>query len=126
MFNSHKQSVNVRRLDLIDVLKTNRTTHIASYNDAVEGFQEKMIDVLKETLKKAKRGELKYLSVSLQAPQTHEQEYADAIEMLEVSVDDVINLDSDMFKAYYKDQWAWSRGFNELVGTYSKLGGKAG
>ncbi len=123
MFNSNRQSVNVKRLDLIEVLKKNRTKHIADYNEAVEGFQEKMIELLKATLKKARKGELKYLSVALQAPQTHEQEYTDAIEMLEVSVDDVINLDSDMFKSYYKDQWSWSRGFNELVGTYSKLGG---
>jgi hypothetical protein len=122
MFNSNRQSVNVNRLALVEVLKANRITHVASYNEAVAGFQEKMIEVLKETLKKAKRGELKYLSVALQSPSSHEQEYTDAIEMLEVSVDDVINLDSDMFKAYYKDQWSWSRGFNELVGTYSKLG----
>ena len=122
MFSSNRQSVNVNRQNLLAVMKENRTKHIKDYNDAVEGFQDAMIDLLKLTLSKAKRGELKYLSVSLAAPQSHEQEYTDAIEMLEVSVDEVINLDTDMFKAYYKDQWAWSRGFNELVGTYSKLG----
>lgn len=124
MFSTHKQSVNVDRVGLLDVLRANRSKHVQDYKDAVEGFQEAMIELLEETLVKAKNGELKSLSVALAEPKSHEQEYTDAIEMLEVSVDAVINLDSDMFKAYYKDQWPWSRGFNDLVGTYSNKLGK--
>lgn len=113
------QTVNVSKTSLVEHLNANMLKHIREYNEAVEGFKDEMVKVLQEELKKARKGELKKLDVRLAAPVSHENEYRDAIDMLEFSVDENIQLDADTFKAYFKDVWSWSDLFNHTVATYS-------
>ena len=115
-----QQTVHVRTETLISHLKDNKVKHVAEYNAAVEGFKDEMVRVLQEELKKAKQGELKMLSLTLYAPTSHETEYQEAIDMLEFSVDETIQLDTQSFKAYFKDEWDWTGHFKSMVTAYSK------
>jgi hypothetical protein len=119
MISLHQQSVNVNRVALLGALRKNREAHITAFQEAVDGYQEAMLETLRNTTKKVKRGEVKELNVRLPAPVSHEKDYTQVIEMLELSVDENINLSSDAFQAYFKDKWAWSEGFHALASSYS-------
>lgn len=119
MLNLRNKSVNVNRLQLLETLRTNREKHIKEFNSAEAGYQEAMIEKLQETLKLVKKGKVKELNVALSRPRSYEKDYTETIEMLELSVDENINLDSESFRAYFKDEWSWSTGFKTLVASYS-------
>ena len=114
----HSQTINVNRKNLILVLHENRKKHVAMFNEAVEGFQQAMVDKLKEVLAQAIAGKLKKLQLHLPEPISHEKEYTEAIEMLEFSVDDTIELDKNMFRAYVKDEWDWKHTFESVSNSY--------
>ena len=119
MMNLRNKSVNVNRIQLIEILKVNREKHAIEFQASINGYQQAMIDFLQKTLKEIRKGKVKELSISLARPRSYEKDYTEAIEMLEVSVDDNINLDSESFRAYFKDEWQWSNGFKSLVASYS-------
>lgn len=119
MLNLRNKSVNVNRISLLETLKQNREIHVREFDAAEGGYQQAMLDKLADTVKKVKKGEVKELSISLPRPRSYEKEYTETIEMLEMSVDENINLDAESFRAYFKDEWAWSSGFKTLVASYS-------
>ena len=112
------RTVNVKRVELLAILKTNKELFITEYNQAMVDFKAKMIKELEVALKKAKKGELDKVQLILSPPTDYTDSYQEVIDMMEVSVDEVINLDSEAFKAYYKNEWSWSNSFKTLVGSY--------
>ena len=113
------QSVNVKRVALLEILKANRAQHIQMYDRAVEGYKIEMVEVLEKALKEAKEGKMEFLSIGLAQPQNHRKEYDQVIDMMEMSVDEVINLDSHSFQCYVKDQWNWSSNVTALNSVYA-------
>ena len=126
MFHSRgKQSVNVKRSELLEILKKNREQHKLDYAEAVEGYRGAKIKALEDALEKVKteeKPEKTSLNVSLNKPITYVSEYTEVIDMLEMSVDEIINLDSDSFQAYIKDNWSWKRSFMASNSTYMASG----
>ena len=112
------RTVNVKRLELLEMLKKNKAIFISEYKQAMIDFKQKMIGELEAALIKANAGELEKLYISVSPPTDHSDDYQEVIDMMEVSVDDVINLDSEAFKAYYKNEWSWTNQFKTLVGSY--------
>ena len=112
------RTVNVKRVELLAILKTNKELFVTEYNQALIDFKAKMIKELEVALKKAKKGELDKVQLILSPPSDYTESYQEVIDMMEVSVDEVINLDSEAFKAYYKNEWSWSNSFKTLVGSY--------
>jgi hypothetical protein len=128
MINIHRQSVNVSRKELLAKLKENLAVHQKDYEEACVGYKTLLERSLVEFLTKCKSlnedGVLKLQIPNPSKPVSHEKEYREIIDMMEVSVDDVINLDSESFKAYFKNEWAWSGSFNATATMYkSALGG---
>lgn len=132
MLSMHSQSVNVDRLKLLDKLRENRDAHKAAYILAVAGFRDDVLTTLL-TLTAAQQTsnvaiDLKDIQ-QLSAPVSYESEYDNVIEMLEISVDGTIQLDSSAFKAYWKDEWSWKRSFmvaNSKYITGVAVGGLGG
>lgn len=124
MFNMRTQSVNVSRLQLLSVLKTNLKQHLADYEKALQGYQLEVVETLEATLARVREGDFSKVTVSVQKPESHEQEFLDVIEMMEMSVDETINLDRDAFRAYIKNDWPWSQQFSAISASYiAKLAG---
>ena len=48
-------------------------------------------------------------ALSLPEPQDHTEDYDSVIAMLEMSVEDIIELDADSFQRYVLDKWSWKR-----------------
>lgn len=125
MFNRSSQSVNVKRVELLNILKKNREQHKLDYKEAVEGYRGAKIKILEEALdkvKKEEKPEKTSLSVSLNKPVNYVSDYTQIIDMLEMSVDEIIKLDSDSFQAYIKDNWSWKRSFMLSNSSYMASG----
>ena len=112
------RTVNVKRADLLEKLRANKETFIEEYKEALSDFNAKVIRELQQNLKKAKKGQLKEVRINLVPPTDHTDDYQEVIDMMEVSVDEVINLDSESFKAYYKNEWNWTSHFKTLNSSY--------
>lgn len=125
MFQRGQQSVNVKRSELLEVLKKNREQHKLDYKEAVEGYRGAKIKALEDALEKVKteeKPEKISLNVSLNRPVNYINEYNQVIDMLEMSVDEFIKLDTDSFQAYIKDNWSWKRSFMSSNATYMASG----
>jgi beta-xylosidase len=126
MMNIRQRSVNVNRLELLAKLRANLETHKAEYAEALAEYQQRLLDDLKLAAKKVAKvtdpNELKNFRFSVPFPQNHEADYAEVIEMLEMSVDETINLDSESFKAYIKNEWHWQTQFTAAKMAYVTAG----
>jgi hypothetical protein len=132
MLNLRNKTVNVDRIELLNALKSNLEVHKAQYNEAITDYKTKLkLDVaeLAETLEQEDLSisKLSKLRITFEAPADHSNDYIEAIEMLEMSVDSTIQLDEESFKAYIKNKWRWSDGFNDMLfSTKSYISGKLG
>jgi hypothetical protein len=130
MINIRQRSVNVARVELLTKLKENLEVHKVDFLEAIEGYKTKLILDLKAKaicVAALEPCQLKDLEpVPFNYPEDHTSEYIDMIEMLEMSVDETINLDSESFKAYIKNEWPWSSRVNTTNNFYKSFGGAAG
>ena len=126
MMNIRQRSVNVNRLELLTKLRANLAVHKAEYAEALAEYQQRLLDDLKLAAKKVSKvtdpNELKNFRFSVPFPQNHEADYAEVIEMLDMSVDETINLDSESFKAYIKNEWHWQTQFTAAKMAYVTAG----
>lgn len=105
---------------LIEVLKKNREKHVKEYNDAVEGWKLEALKVLKKKSQAIKKGEeFSNLNFGLNKPVSHEKEYDRVIEMMEFTKDTELELDSQAFNQYVRDEWAWTQEFKTMSANYS-------
>lgn len=124
MFNMRQQLVNVSRIELIEALKAGLAAHKVEYVEAKKDYAVAVVKFLEEALHRAECGDHSDLVLRLPKPENHERDYTNAIEMLEQSVDDSIQLDSESFRAYFKGEWSWKRSFAEsAVALKGYLGG---
>lgn len=101
------QSVKVHRKELLAKLKTNREEHAKEAAEAKANYRAAVARRLSEMLKAAKSDQPLETSVNLPAPHDHTQEYDNAITMVEMSADEVIELTAHDFRQYVLDQWTW-------------------
>lgn len=124
--NIRQRSVNVSRIELLEKLKQNLEVHRKEYQEALVEFHTRLQEDLRLAHKKVSNiknvEDLKKFSFDVSFPQNHEQDYLDVIEMLEMSVDDTINLDSESFKAYIKNEWNWQHHFRAAKMSYATVG----
>lgn len=126
MMNIRQRSVNVNRVELLAKLRQNLELHRAEYAQALSEFQERLLGDLRLAAKKVAKIDdpmkLQNFRFSVPFPQNHENDYVEVIEMLEMSVDENINLDSDSFKAYIKNEWHWKGQFDLSKTAYLTVG----
>ena len=124
-FQANAQQMNFKTRDLIEKLETNKAKHIVEYNEAFEGYIEKIGETLANSLKDChnRKDYSKGFSINLQAPTSFEKEYNTIIGMLKFCTDDTIMLDRRSFQQYVMDEWDWTSSFNNVTGLYSS--GKA-
>ena len=116
-------TIKVATSELIGIIKDNRTTHITEFKEAVESYQQEVVEVLEEGLRKAKAGKKYITSFHVQKPESHEDDYDTIIGMLELSVDETVTLDHNQYKQYVQNVWFWSDTFNSTKAYYQgKLG----
>lgn len=100
-------AINVKREELISKLNTNRDLHRKIFLEAQEGYRAQCIAELDKMLEEARDGKRIRRAIALIEPIDQTKEYDSALEMLKMSVDEVINLEEHDFRCYVLDQWAW-------------------
>ena len=99
----------IDKAKLLVKLKENRERHREKFLKAQEGYRAEVIEQLDKALKDTREGRKICTHFRLEAPQDQTPDYDRAIEMLDWSLDDKIELTSDDFRQYVRDEWHWKR-----------------
>ena len=123
MLNSKRNvmhSINMNREELLAIVRENKEKHITDYNESVEDYKNAVVKIAELNVKIANSGninEMTFKSFPI-APNSYVNEYVKAIRMLELSVDDVIEVEEDVFNQLVLDEWAWKKSFMLSASTY--------
>lgn len=101
-------AIKVKKAELISKLRENRANHSAQFEKAATGYRAKVIETLESRLKDARAGKLPNLMFALPLPVDQTKAYDRAIGMLELSVDEIIELEEHDYQQYVLDEWNWS------------------
>jgi len=112
--------VRLKRKELLEKVKGNRANHRAVFEKALEGYRKAAIKELEKMLDEAKKGLRISREVRLVEPMDQTREYDRVIKMLEMSMDDIIELDERGFSQYVMDDWSWKANFLETTNPYTK------
>lgn len=113
------QTVNVKKDELLTKVRSNRDKHRGIFEEALDGYQKRCIELLEEHLDRVRRGTRERVVVSIPFPEDHTDDYDVVIAQLEMSVDDEIEVFEQEFRQYVMDQWSWSRSFYATNSVYS-------
>ncbi len=122
--NNVMKTVKIKREELLAVVRENKEKHIAEYIESVEDFKKAVVVITKNNLKLVNTGELDSIAKvkNLPAvPTSYEQSYTRAIRMLELSIEDVIELDDTTFNQLVLDEWNWKSNFQLSGSLYKSL-----
>lgn len=118
------KSVKIKKSELLSIVRKNKESHILQFSEASEDFIKGALRVAKENLQLAETGDLESISKFKMLPQkpvSYENSYARAIRMLELSIDDVIEVEEDIFNQLVLDEWSWKHAFTASGMTYKSL-----
>lgn len=113
------ENIKVKKADLLHKLKTNREAHRQIFEEAVKGYYAEGVRILQQHIEDIKRGSLKRVIVNLPVPSDHTEDYNRAIEMLEMTLDQEIEVSERDFEMFVRDNWLWKQEFLASNSTYS-------
>jgi len=114
------KDVTVKKDQLLEKLKANKAEHRKIFEEALEGYRKRVINLLTTHLEAAKAGKKVNLhDFDLYQPQDQTKDYDRAITMIEMSVDDNITLTENDFRAFVMDDWNWQHNFLISNSLYS-------
>jgi len=116
---SKMQKVRMDKSKVLDRVTANRAHHEKTYNQAMVVYRERAIKELKDLIDALKAGKSRPLTVRLPIPKDYTSEYDLVIDMLNNSVDDVVELDDIDFRKYIRDEWDWKTSFRETTSVYA-------
>jgi len=105
------KTIRVQKSKLLEILRKNRAEHREIFLKAQQKFREVAIQELDKQLQAAREGQRFVLRriTQLIEPQDYTAKYDRAIQMLEMSVDDTIEITNQEFQNFIQDIWNWSR-----------------
>lgn len=112
------QVVRIRAEELQAVIRENRSKHIKEADEAQVDYRIALVSKLEELLASAKAGDIVAHVISLPVPQDHRREYDRVLRMLELSADEVVELQQQEFVQYVLDEWSWKQAFAITNSTY--------
>lgn len=114
------ENVKLNKAALITRVKVNRDNHRKLFEQAQVGFREEVIKELDRHLDAARSNKTLPSLIRFDPPQDHTNEYDRILDMLDMSVEDVVELDSVAFAHFVRDEWQWKQEFLSNVSKYSK------
>lgn len=116
-------SVKMNRKELLKIVKDNQKKHVTEYDESVEDYKAAVLKITQANLKAAKTADLNLFKFKTipSAPTNYEDNYTKAIRMLELSVEDIIEVDEHIFNQLVLDEWGWKQNFTAMAATYKSL-----
>lgn len=108
-------SVKIERVKLLDIVRENKEKHISQFDESVKDFiaAAKVIVAVNTLLvKSGDLNEIVKFSTLPPKPVSYENSYTRAIRMLELSCEDVIEIEEDVFNQLVLDEWSWKSNFS--------------
>jgi hypothetical protein len=117
-------SIKMKRLELLGIVQKNCTKHVSDFVEAVSDYKQAVVQVSTANLKLAKTADLdkiKQIKGLPQKPVSYEDSYKRAIRMLELSVEDIIEVEEDVFNQLVLDEWQWKQSFSASNALYKTV-----
>lgn len=100
------------------VLEENREKHRGIFEQAMVGYREGAIKELDRMIKDAREGRKIKRALSLVQPVDQTADYDRALRMLELTADEVVELEEHEFDCYVMDRWHWRNQFLSSNSAY--------
>jgi hypothetical protein len=118
------RSVKLAKDALLQIVRENKEKHVSDFTEAVADYKRAVASLCQKNHELAQTGELSKLEqirAMPMLPVSYEDNYSRAIRMLELSVDDVIELEDQIFNQLVLDEWSWKRGFTASAALYKTM-----
>lgn len=116
--------VKVNKAELLGIVRENKKKHVKEYDESVRDYKKAAVKVAKEHVDLAKSGDLEQIAkirAMPSKPVSYEKEYDRAIRMLELSVEEELDIESDVFNQLVLDEWVWKNQFVASASLYKTL-----
>jgi predicted nucleic acid-binding OB-fold protein len=114
-------AIKMNRLELLEIVKANKEKHVTEFVESVEDYKNLVLKIAQANVKLAKTADLeqfKSIKAMPSTPVSYEDSYRRAIRMLELSVDEIIEVEEDVFNQLVLDEWSWKRSFTASTMSY--------
>lgn len=105
------EKIRVSKQELLTIVTENREKHKKEYLESIKAYRVKAAELLALELEKVVSGEKFQINFDLVKPESHEKEYDLTIKMLQMSVDEVVDIEQNEFNEMVNDEWNWKRHF---------------
>ncbi len=103
---------------ILAIVKKNRAVHEKEYIEARKGYRVQMIVKTREMVSLAESYKDVPHHIDLAIPESHTAEYDRAIQMLTLTSQKKLVLDSATFAQLIMDEWSWKRSFSATNARY--------
>lgn len=107
-------SIKMDRIKLLRIVQDNKVKHVKEFLESVDDYKKLVLQIAQLNIKFAETSDLnefKKMKEFPAAPKSYEDSYSRAIRMLELSVDDIIEVEEEIFNQLVLDEWTWKRNF---------------
>ena len=118
------RSVMVNKTELMKVLQDNKKKHVKDFEESVKDYKKAALKVAKEHVELAKTGDLDQIAkirAMPNRPASYEDSYNRAIRMMEMSIDENIELEEQVFNQLVLDEWSWKNSFVATGALYKTI-----
>jgi hypothetical protein len=102
------RTITVKKSQLIEKLKANKTNHIKEFNDAVVAYKEEALRQLNEQIKIVQEGGLT-AKLNLITPINNAEEYDKVIAMFDWEINEDVELEQDEFNQFVLDEFDFAQ-----------------
>lgn len=102
------KTIRISKEQLTDAVKTNATAHAVELGKAQIAWRKQYALLLRATADQVLAGEDAKPVVSLPKPVDHTRDYGRVIKMLEMTADEILELELSDFNRYVLDEWEWA------------------
>ena len=112
------EKVKVKKVDLINKAEENRKKHRDIFLKALDGYKKRLLKIFEKRIADLKEGKKVSHVIRLDEPMDMTEVYDDAIAMLMMSTDEIVEIDHDTFRNIVLDKWHWSKKFTATNSQY--------
>jgi len=114
------RDVQIKKVELLERLQTNRDNHHGVYEKALDAYQAKVTELLESLVQRARQGKVipQDALYKLPLPEDHTEDYNVAIEMLQHEEREILTLSQQEFRRYFLDRWEWEQSFHANTQSY--------
>lgn len=127
-------SVKINRVELLQIVRENLAKHQADYLEATEDYKVAAAKIAESNIKIAKSNQkilLQTFDVKNMKPFEHytpiqrsyESDYKRAERMLQLSIEENIDVEEDVFNQLVLDEWSWKQQFVASSTMYKTMNG---